>query len=266
MNTATVTASGAGDPNTANNSATDTDTLNPSADLAITKTDGVTSVTAGGTTTYTIVATNAGPSAAPGSTVTDNFPAALACSTTCVAAGGATCTAGPFVTNINDTVNLPVAGSVTYTSVCSIGAGASGSLANTAAVATAGGVNDPNPGNNSATDTDTVTAQADLSITKTDGVATAQPGTNTTYTIVASNAGPSSAPAAAVVDNFPEACTTANWTCVGSGGGTCAAAGSGNINQSVNLPAGASVTFTKDGSPLSEGVTSADGPDVGGLG
>ena len=244
VNTATVTASGAGDPNTANNSATDTDTLNPSADLAITKTDGVTSVTAGGTTTYTIVATNAGPSAAPGSSVTDNFPAALACSTTCVAAGGATCTAGPFVTNINDTVNLPVAGSVTYTSVCSIGAGASGSLANTAAVATAGGVNDPNPGNNSATDTDTVTAQADLSITKTDGVATAQPGTNTTYTIVASNAGPSTAPAAAVVDNFPEACTTANWTCVGSGGGTCAAAGSGNINQSVNLPAGASVTFT----------------------
>ena len=41
------------------------------ADLSITKTDGVTNIDAGSSTTYTIVVSNAGPSAADGATVTD---------------------------------------------------------------------------------------------------------------------------------------------------------------------------------------------------
>jgi len=45
------------------------------ADLSITKTDGVTTVTPGGTATYTITASNAGPSNATGATVADTFPA-----------------------------------------------------------------------------------------------------------------------------------------------------------------------------------------------
>ena len=243
-NTATVAAaSNAFDPNNGDNSATDSDTLTPEADLAITKTDGVTVATAGGSVTYTIVASNAGPSAAPGSNVTDNFPAACTLvSWTCLGSGSGTCTAGGSG-NINDSVNLPVGGSVTYTAACSIDGSATGSLVNTATVAVAGGVTDPVSGNNSATDTDTIAPQADLSITKTDGVTVASPGTNTTYTIVAANAGPSSAPTAAVIDIFPAACTSANWTCSGLGGGTCALSGSGNINQSVNLPSGGSVTF-----------------------
>ena len=53
---------GVTDPNLANNSATDTDTLTPQADLAITKSDGVTSVAPGQPTTYTIVVSNNGPS------------------------------------------------------------------------------------------------------------------------------------------------------------------------------------------------------------
>ena len=39
-------------------------------------------------------------------------------------------------------------------------AAATGTLVNTATVAAPGGVTDPNPGNNSATDTDTITAVA----------------------------------------------------------------------------------------------------------
>ena len=64
-----------------------------------------------------------------------------------------------------------------------------------------------------------------------------------TYTITASNAGPSNATGATVADTFP-ASLTATWTCVGAGGGTCTASGSGNINDTVNLPAGGSVTYT----------------------
>ena len=139
------------------------------ADLSITKTDGQTTATPGGTATYTITASNAGPSAAPGSTVSDTFPAACtSVSWTCVGAGGGTCTASGSG-DIGDTVNLPVSGSVTYTATCSIDAAATGSLANTATVAVGGAVIDPNLANNSATDTDTLAPSADLSITKTDG-------------------------------------------------------------------------------------------------
>ena len=244
-NTATVTApAGVTDPTPGNNSGTDSDTLAASADLAITKTDGVTTVTAGGSTTYTITASNAGPSNASGSTVADTFPASLTCSTTCAGAGGGTCTAGPFAGNINDTVNLPSGGSVTYTATCMISGLATGTLSNTATVTAPAGVTDPTPGNNSSTDSDTISASADLGITKTDGVTSATAGGSTTYTITASNAGPSNASGATVADTFP-ASLTCSTTCVGAGGGTCTAGPfAGNINDTVNLPSGGSVTYT----------------------
>ena len=78
---------------------------------------------------------------------------------------------------------------------------------------------------------------ADLSITKTDGVTTAVPGGSVTYTITASNAGPDPVTGGTVTDTFP-AILTCTWTCVGAGGGTCAASGLGNISDTVNLPVG----------------------------
>lgn len=240
-NTATVAVPvGVTDPTPGNNSATDTDTLVGSADLSITKTDGVTTATPGGSVTYTITASNAGPSNVTGATVADTFPASLTATWTCAGAGGGTCTAAG-AGNINDTVNLPSGGSVTYTASATISGAATGTLSNTATVSSA--TADPVPGNNSATDNDTLTPVADLSITKTDGVTTVNAGGSTTYTITASNAGPSNATGATVADTFP-ASLTATWTCVGAGGGTCTAAGAGNINDTVNLPAGGSVTYT----------------------
>ncbi len=242
-NTATVTApAGVTDPTPGNNSATDSDTLGASADLAITKTDGVTAATAGGSVTYTITASNAGPSNATGATVADTFPAPLTCTWTCTGAGGGTCTASGSG-NINNTVNLPSGGSVTYTASCTVSAAATGTLSNTATVTAPAGVTDPAPGNNSATDSDTLGASADLAITKTDGVTAATAGGSVTYTITASNAGPSNATGATVADTFP-ASLTCTWTCAGAGGGTCTASGSGNINNTVNLPSGGSVTYT----------------------
>ncbi len=62
-NTATVTApSGVPDPNTANNTATDSDTITFSADLKVTVNDGKTATVAGAKNTYTVVVTNIGPS------------------------------------------------------------------------------------------------------------------------------------------------------------------------------------------------------------
>jgi uncharacterized repeat protein (TIGR01451 family) len=242
-NTATVTAPGSvTDAIPGNNSTTDTDTLTPSADLAVTKNDGVTTATAGGSVTYTITASNAGPSAAAGSTVADTFPASLTCTWTCAGLAGGTCTAAGSG-NINDTANLPSGGSVTYTASCTISPSATGTLSNTATVTAPGGVTDPTPGNNSATDTDTLGASADLSITKSDGVIAATAGGSVTYTITASNAGPSNAVGSTVADTFP-ASLTCTWTCAGLAGGTCTAAGSGNINDTANIPSGGSVTYT----------------------
>jgi uncharacterized repeat protein (TIGR01451 family) len=146
------------DVNPGNNTATDSDTIGQTADLGITKTDGVTTVTAGGSTTYTIVAANAGPSNANASTVADTFPASLTCTWTCVGGGGGSCTAAG-AGNINDSAaNLPAGGFATYTASCTINPAAAGTLTNTATVATAGGITDPTPGNNSSTDNDTILA------------------------------------------------------------------------------------------------------------
>ena len=64
-------------PTTSNDSATDTDTLTPQADLSISKDDGQTTAIPGDTVTYTIVVTNNGLSDVTGATVSDTFPGIL---------------------------------------------------------------------------------------------------------------------------------------------------------------------------------------------
>ena len=107
------------------------------ADLSITKTDGVTSTNPGATLTYTITVSNAGPDAVTGATVVDTLPAGLT------------------GTNLNTTVNLAPGASQVYTLTATVAASASLSVSNTATVA-APGVTDAAPGNNSATDTDSI--------------------------------------------------------------------------------------------------------------
>jgi hypothetical protein len=62
--------------------------------------------------------------------------------------------------NINDTVNVPAGGNVTYTLQATISPSATGSLSNTATVTAPNGVTDVNPANNSSTDTDAIVASA----------------------------------------------------------------------------------------------------------
>jgi uncharacterized repeat protein (TIGR01451 family) len=246
-NSATVTApGGVTDPTPGNNTATDTDTLVPTADLSITKTDGATTEIPGTSVTYTITVTNNGPSDAPGTSVSDTFPGTLTGVTfTSVAAGGATGNTAAGSGNISDTLSMPSGSSVTYTVNATVSAAATGSLSNTATVAASLGVTDPNTANNSATDTDTLTPQVDLSITKTDGVASEVPGTSVTYTIVVTNNGPSDAPGTSVADTFPGILTGATFTSVAAGGASGnTAAGSGNISDILSMPAGSSVTYT----------------------
>src|SRR5206468_656161 len=187
VNTATVTApGGVTDPTPGNNSATDTDPLTPTADLSITKTDGRASAVPGQAVNYTIMASNAGPSDITGAAVTDTMPATLTgVSWTCVGSAGGACGSGSGSGDIGTTVDLPVGGMATFTVNATVAPDAADTLVNTATVSVPTGATDPTPGNNSATDTDALTPTADLSITKTDGRATAVPGQAVTYTIVA---------------------------------------------------------------------------------
>ncbi|MBD2250456.1 SdrD B-like domain-containing protein [Nostoc parmelioides] len=118
VNTATITApTGFTDTNPSNNSATDTNTIvDPSGDLSITKTDGLTNVTPGQQITYTIVARNNGLITATNALVSDIIPSNLTNVTwTSVASGGATDNQVSGTGNINDHVTLTGGSSITYT-------------------------------------------------------------------------------------------------------------------------------------------------------
>lgn len=136
------------------------------ANLGITKTDGVAAIGWGQADTYTIVVTNAGPLAST-ATVTDPMPAQLTnVMWTCVTAGGGTCTAIGSG-SISDAVSLPVGATLTYTVNATIATGTgTGSVVNTASVATTGGLVDPDTSDNTAVDTDTIGTLRTLTVTK----------------------------------------------------------------------------------------------------
>src|SRR5204862_255460 len=145
----------------------------------------------GTSTTYTVVVTNAGPSDVSGATVADNLPSQVGGATWSVSYTGGASGPASGSGNINATLNLPAGSTATFTMTANVKSNATGNLVNTATVAVPAGTTDPTPGNNSATDTDTPAPRADLQVTKTDGTTVYIPGGSATYTIVATNAGPS---------------------------------------------------------------------------
>ena len=242
-NTATLTATG--DTNLGNNTATDTDTLTPQANLQITTADGMFTYAPGASTTYTIVVNNSGPSDASNVSIQDTFPTAITSDNwTATATGGATDYTSAGQGNIHDTVTLPRGSTITYTITANISLSATGNLVNTATVSPPSGVADSDPTNNTATDTDTPALQSDLSITQTDATATYTPGTGLTYTIVVHNGGPSNVVGAIVTDTFDPALGTPTWSATGTSGTQFGSGGVGSLSRTVNIPAGGSITYT----------------------
>ena len=168
-------------------------------DLSITKTDGVTTVVPGGSTTYTLVASNLGPGTEPAASITDTFPAALTCTWTSAASGGATGNTNG-AGNLVDTVAMPAGSSVTYTVTCAIDASATGTLSNTATIS--GTEIDSNPSNNSATDDSTLVASADLVMTKSSVETEIRPGDLVTWVLTVDNLGPSASSGASIMDTL----------------------------------------------------------------
>ena len=233
-NTATVVDDGTNgtDPTTANNSTTDIDTFG--ADLAITKTDGVSSTVPGTSIAYTIVVTNNGPSRVDSFTLSDAVPAAITGSRWSVSRGSFESSTGAWSGS-----TLLVGETVTFDMTGTVRSDALGDLVNAATVTLPTGFSERNSANNSATDTDRLTPLARLSVTKAlEGSLLS--GQNATYRITISNAGPSFARSVAVTDVLPDGLALVGtpvgdgWTCVDA---RC------DLNDALAPGASASVTL-----------------------
>ena len=138
---------------------------NPTADLSITMSHAPARVYAGGTVTYTITVSNAGPNAVTSAIVTDNFPYTLTVgSWTCTASAGSSCTISGSGNNRGGTVTLLAGGSASFIGTTTLAVSATGTLSNLASVAAPTGIVDPVSGNNSVTDSTSILAPPSLSL------------------------------------------------------------------------------------------------------
>lgn len=197
-NIATVTAVGVSDPNPANNTATDTDTITPPlADLSITKSATVATALRGGAVGYTIVVTNNGPNPVTGAVVSDTRPLALTGSSWRWSCSPVVACGGTSSNNTNQTGNISktlatldpgvfVTFAVNATVNTSATTAPAGIFTNTATVTAPATVTDPNLGNNTATASVTIVAPSATLVGVTNfpdqGVGSTSPASLFTYT------------------------------------------------------------------------------------
>ena len=253
----------------------------PNADLEITKSDGRDRAAPEDEVVYEIRVRNEGPAdvgeAEGGARVTDSFPAGLAgCSWTCAPAGaGASCgTAGSDGSvrgPIDARVNLPTGTSVFFEATCTVAAAAGATITNRARVEPPEGVVDPDPDDNEAVDVTRILADSEpslLTITKT-GPPTVAAGDTLPYTVVVTNRGPGPAPGSRVTDDFPALPSEpliCFWMCTDASCGTAGPV-TGDLDDTVDLPAGATVTYSAEcvvpcnASGTLTNTATGDGPD-----
>jgi glucose/arabinose dehydrogenase len=146
---------GAGASDTQSMLVTVTGTLG-AADVGVSLDDGVAVVSPGDALTYTMIVANHGADAVAGEGVATTLSPLLAdAAWNCTPSAGASC-AATGTGDIEDSVDLPVGGSVTYTIDANVMSGASGIVESSAAVTPPPGYEDPDPSDNTATDIDTV--------------------------------------------------------------------------------------------------------------
>jgi RHS repeat-associated protein/uncharacterized repeat protein (TIGR01451 family) len=215
--TNTVTISGGGDTNAANNSATDPTTIPPPPDLTVTKAHPGNFVQGQTGATYTITVNNAGATATSGQvSVVDTLPAGL--TATAISGTGWACVLGTLTCTRIDAL----AGGTSYpviTLTVNVANNALASVTNTVAVSGGG---EANTANDTANDVTIVNTPPDLTVTKTHSGNFAQGQSGATYTITVRNGGGSATTSqVTVVDSLPIGLTAtavsgSGWTCVPS--------------------------------------------------
>jgi uncharacterized repeat protein (TIGR01451 family) len=225
--TATIT-SATPDPN-ANDNSFDVDVLvQPSTDFTVTVAGSPDPVVAGTNLTWTVVATNLGPSTAGAASVSLLLPVPTTF-VSVTAPAGWSCSAPSPGTNGTITCSLSAAmntaAQATFTIVSNVPSSVAGgsSLSATASVSAPA---DTIPANDSATASVTTTAVADIGVTKTRTPSLVIPGGPLHYTITVTNNGPSDAASVTMTDALPAPLrltaisVPAGWSCATPPAGT----------------------------------------------
>jgi uncharacterized repeat protein (TIGR01451 family) len=241
-NTASVATADQNDPNPANNSSGVTEN-GQASDIQLLKGVDNANPLRGDDVTFTITATNNGPSAATGVVISDVLPAGLLFVSATPSQGTYNNASGVWTVGVLAATGPAATVTLTIVATVDTDSGFTNTVTLTGLDQT-----DPNPANNSASVPVAPIGSADLSITKTDGRSTYIAGDAISYTIVASNAGPSDVTGASVIDTLPAAFSGATWTATYVNGASGPPGGVGDINVLVDLPSGASATFTLTGS------------------
>jgi LPXTG-site transpeptidase (sortase) family protein len=228
------------------NSANDSVTLNTAPNLGLAKSNGTSSVTAGGTTIYTLTVSNTGNSASSGTiTIVDVLPSGMSITDGAVLLSGTnaanwSCNASSnVITCTSSTAIAATNGTSVFAFTINVSSSASGTLINKAQVGGGGdpltstptstsannctGVDAPNKG--CVVDSDTVVAP-NLGLAKSNGTSSVTAGGTTIYTLTVSNTGNSaSSGTITIVDVLPSGMSitdgvvslsgtnAANWSC-----------------------------------------------------
>ena len=196
-NLATIVGRGQPDPVSINDSAAAQVNGQPAADIGVGKTVDNASPAVGTMVTFTVTATNAGPSPATGVVVTDALPVGLT-------EVSATPSHGSYTSPTWTVGDLNVGTPATLTIVASVDA--PGALVNQAQK-TQQTETDPNPTNDSASVSLNAAASANLKILKTQTQTRGAVGEALTFNIVVFNQGPSPATGVTVSDVLPPGMT-----------------------------------------------------------
>ncbi len=161
--TATLATPGLTDANPANNSASATTSIDPrTADLLVVKSDGVSTVTSGAVTVYTIDVGNNGPAPVSNAVISDPVAAGLVpLAVNCTTLGGAVCPAGLTTSTFAAGIaipSLPVGSTVSFQFNAQITASAGTRVTNTANVTPPVSTSDPVISNNISADGNAVIA------------------------------------------------------------------------------------------------------------
>ena len=197
-NTATVSPpSGVTDPDSSNDSSTDSNTLNPEADLAVAKTVSNTNPSVGDIITYTITVTNNGSSTATNVQVSDPPPSGLTIQSSTESQGSYNSGTGAWTVG-----TLANGASATLTVTARVDVATP--ITNTAAASA--DQSDPNSTNNQSSVT-VPEQNADLQLSKTVNNPSPSVGQDVVYTITLRNNGPVTATNIQVTEQLPTGLT-----------------------------------------------------------
>lgn len=195
-----------------------------SADLSVTKVVNSDTAVIGNSLTYTLTASNTGPSAASNVAVSDPLPANVIFNS--VSAGQGSC--GHASGTVSCNIGQMSAGQVVQIQI-TVQAASNGAAINTATVTSL--TTDPNSANNTATAQTTIgaTVSADLALGKTANLTTTSVGSGFTYMLSVTNAGPNTASNVTVSDPLPD---IVSFVSASSGQGSCSSS-AGTVSCSL---------------------------------